>query len=143
MHGKASSAKQRKKISITVYNQNFALVREIREVDLGTGRVSLEFGDVSGNIQPETVHIKPLGNPNDLTVLEQNYRNDLLTPAKLLEEYVGKNLEVYRFNETTGKDERYDAKLLSAEKATRCSRSAARSPTASTAASPSLRCRRT
>ena len=52
-----SSAKQREKVAITVYNQNFGLVREIRKLELGDGKVSLEYRDVSAHIQPETVHI--------------------------------------------------------------------------------------
>src|ERR1044072_3592574 len=43
----ASSAKQREKVHITVYNQNFGLVREIRKLDLGEGKISLEYRDVS------------------------------------------------------------------------------------------------
>ena len=56
-----STAAQRDAVSITVYNQNFGLVREIRTLDLTSGRVALEYGDVASGIQPETVHIRPLG----------------------------------------------------------------------------------
>ena len=107
-----STAAQRKEVSITVYNQNFGLVREVRDLELGTGRVALEFADVASTIQPQTVAIKPLGG-GALNVLEQNYRYDLLTPQTLLEKYVGKGLKLYRYNEKLGKDEVFDAKLLS------------------------------
>ncbi|HEX7452997.1 MAG TPA: hypothetical protein VF294_11960, partial [Polyangiaceae bacterium] len=53
-----STEQDRKQVSITVYNQNFGLVREVRELSqLGAGKVELEFRDVAANIQPETVHI--------------------------------------------------------------------------------------
>lgn len=94
------------------YKGNFGLVREIREVNLAAGRVELEFRDVAEHIQPETVHIKPLGG-GKLTVFEQNYRYDLLTPQKLLEKHVGKKVKVYRYNESTGKEEAFDADVLS------------------------------
>ncbi len=110
---KSSSAADRKEVSITVYNQSFGLVREVRDLDLGNGDVALEFRDVASQIQPETVAIKSLSNPGSLSVLEQNYRYDLLTPAKLLEKYVGKKVRLYRFNEKTGKDEIFGAKILS------------------------------
>ena len=110
---KVSGADQRKAVSITVYNGGFGLVREVRDVNLGSGRVALEFRDVASQIQPETVAIKSLTGANALSVLEQNYRYDLLTPAKLLEKYVGKSVRLYRFNEKTGKDQIYDAKILS------------------------------
>ena len=106
-----SNASSRKDVAITVYNQNFGLVREVRELELGTGRVALEFHDVASTIQPQTVAIKPLG--GGLRVLEQNYRYDLLTPQTLLEKYVGKALKIYRYDEKAGKDQVFDAQLLS------------------------------
>ena len=35
---KQSTAKEREEVAITVYNQNFGLVREIRKLDLGSGK---------------------------------------------------------------------------------------------------------
>ena len=110
---KVSRADGRKEVSITVYNQNFGLVREVREVDVSQGQVALEFRDVAATVQPETVHIKSLTDPKSLTVLEQNYRYDVLTPKKLLEKHVGKQVKVYRFNEKLGKDELFNVKILS------------------------------
>ncbi len=114
----SSSASQREKVAITVYNQNFGLVREIRSVQLGKGRVSLEYQDVSAHIQPETVHIRSLDRADALSVLEQNYRYDLLSPEKLLEKYVGKTIKVYRYNEETGTEEAFNAEVLSVEQGT-------------------------
>ncbi len=113
-----SSAGQRESVAISVYNQNFGLVREVRKVALGEGRVSLEYQDVSAHIQPETVHIKSLSAADALVVLEQNYRYDILSPTKLLQKYVGKKVKIYRFNETTGKDELHEAEVLAAEQGT-------------------------
>jgi hypothetical protein len=113
--GKAqiSSSGQRTEVGITVYNDGFGLVREVRDIPLGTGRIALEFRDVSAQIQPETVAIKPLGGGATLKVFEQNYRYDLLSPAKLLEKYVGKKVRVYRWNEKLGKEDGFDAEVLS------------------------------
>lgn len=109
---KVSGDADRKQVSITVYNQGFGLVREVRELkDLGTGKVALEFADVASTIQPETVAVRSLGGP--LRVLEQNYRFDLLTPETLLAKYVGRNIRAYRYHESTGKEDVVDAKLLS------------------------------
>src|SRR5581483_11576168 len=72
--GKHSGASGRESVGITVYNQSFGLVREVRSVDLADGRVQLEFADVSAHIQPETVALKALDDPSSLHVLEQNYR---------------------------------------------------------------------
>ncbi len=109
-----SSAKERKQVSITVYNQNFGLVRELRELrGLPNGRVSLEFQDVAATIQPETVHIHSLAAGDALRVLEQNYRYDLISPQTLLEKYVGKQLKVYRYHSNDGKEDVVNAQLLS------------------------------
>ena len=59
---RVSEASDRKSVSITVYNSNFGLVREVRQLTgLPSGRVALEFRDVASTIQPETVAIKALG----------------------------------------------------------------------------------
>ncbi|MBK7584972.1 MAG: DUF4139 domain-containing protein [Myxococcales bacterium] len=113
-----STAKEREKVAITVYNQNFGLVREIRTLNLGEGKISLEYRDVSANIQPETVHIKSLDGEDALAVLEQNYRYDLLSPQKLLEKYVDKKIKVYRYNEKLGREEMKEAKVLAVENGT-------------------------
>jgi hypothetical protein len=108
-----STASARKKVSITVYNQNFGIVREVRSLDAGTGRVALEFGDVAAQIQPQTVHIRSLSGGDALSVLEQNYRYDLLTPEVLLDKYVGKKIKVYRWDQRRGAETPFDAEVLS------------------------------
>lgn len=109
-----STEADRKAVSITVYNQNFGVVREVRELPkLGAGQVALEFGDVAATIQPETVAIKSLTAPGAISVLEQNYRYDLLTPQTLLQKFVGKKIRTYRYHEATGKEEGAEAELLS------------------------------
>ena len=58
--GYQSTSADRKSVSITVYNQNFGLVREVRDVPFTRGVASLEYRDVAQHVQPETVHIRPL-----------------------------------------------------------------------------------
>lgn len=106
---------ERERVSVTVYNSSFALVREQRTVGLGTGRVALAYEDVSAHIQPETVHIRSLDADDGIAVLEQNYRYDLLTPEKLLEKHVGRRLSVVRHDERGGSDQIEEAELLSME----------------------------
>ena len=111
----SSDASASEQVSLTVYNKNFGLVREVRKVHLGTGNVELSYADVSAHIQPETVHLKSLSSDDGLTVLEQNYRYDLLSPDTLLKKFVGKTIKVYRYNEHTGADEEKQAQVLSVE----------------------------
>lgn len=107
-----STAEQRETVSITVYNQDFGLVREIRTLDLGSGRTTVEYGDVTGQIEPYTVSVRPVGG-GPLRVLEQNYRYDLLSPEQLVQKYVGRTITIYRWNSVTGRDEPYSAEVLS------------------------------
>ncbi|MES1173837.1 MAG: DUF4139 domain-containing protein [Myxococcales bacterium] len=111
----SSDSSASEQVSVTVYNQNFGLVREVRQVHLGTGRTELSYADVSAHIQPESVHLKSLAGDDGLNVLEQNYRYDLLSPETLLKKYLGKTVKVYRYNEHTGVDEAKQATILSVE----------------------------
>jgi hypothetical protein len=112
---KQSDKAERESVAVTIYNQNFALVKDTRRVELAHGLVELSFKDVSANIQPETVQLHSVTPGVRLRVLEQNYRYDLLTPSKLLEKYVGKKINVYRYNDKTGVDEKKAAEVLSVE----------------------------
>jgi len=91
-----STEADQQSLSLTVYNSNVALVRDVRRVHLPTGSLELHFTGVAAQIQPATVRIVSLSDPKQLTVLEQDYRYDLLSPQKLLHEYVGKQVTLIR-----------------------------------------------
>jgi hypothetical protein len=109
-----SAPEQREELGVTVYSGGFGLIRETRTLALAKGRSEVEFGGVAGTIQPETVQIHAVGSAPAMRVLEQNYQYDLLSPAKLLEKYVGRTVRVHRFSEAKGRDEDLDATVLSA-----------------------------
>jgi len=98
-------------IAVTIYNSDLALIRDQRKVDLKSGENELAFVDVSAAIRPETALLTAQG--GGLTVTEQNFDFDLLTPQKLLEKSVGSMIRVIRTNPTTGADTSEDAKVLS------------------------------
>ena len=83
-------------LSVTVYNNNFALVREVRETVLPKGMVELEFQDVPKTIDATSVTVKSVGQRNQVSVLEQNYRYDLLNRETLLSKFVGRKLKYSR-----------------------------------------------
>jgi len=107
-----STASERQHVALTVYNSNFALVREQRRLRLGSGRVALDYEDVAASVAPSTVHLRALEAPADLVVLEQNYQYDLLTSEKLLEKYVGRRVLLDRYDGVAGKDQRREAEVL-------------------------------
>ncbi len=111
----ASEAGQRKALSLTVYNQNFGLIRERRLVSLGEGLVELEYRDVARELEPNTVSVRSLGKSSDFSVLEQNYRYDLLSPKTLLEKHVGEKIEIYRYDEKLGTEQVKEAEIVAVE----------------------------
>ena len=108
-----STPDDQKEIYITIYNNNLGLVKDIRDISLVKGISELQFIGVAERINPTTVHIKSLIEPDSLSVLEQNYEYDLLNPTKLLDKYVGQKVKLIDKNYYTGKEEIYDAVLLS------------------------------
>lgn len=107
-----SSGDARKEIALTIYNDNLALIRELRDLDLKKGLNHIALRDVSGKIRPETAIMKFNDNAT-IRVLEQNFNFDLLTPNSLSEKHVGKELTVIRSNQGGGISEE-KAFLLSA-----------------------------
>ena len=90
----ATTRKDQTDLSVTVYNSNLALVRDVREIHLQSGVAPLRFEDVAANIMPATVHFRSLTDPAKLGVLEQNYEYDLLDQNSLLKKFVGRDLLV-------------------------------------------------
>ncbi|MCF8056910.1 MAG: DUF4139 domain-containing protein [Desulfocapsa sp.] len=107
-----STLVDQKGVSVTIYNQDLALVKDQRTVSLPEGSQVLAFREVSGKIRPETALLSGKG----LSVLEQNFEFDLLTPQALLDKYVGKAVEVVKTHPTTGEESREKATVLSTQK---------------------------
>jgi hypothetical protein len=101
---------QGREVSVTIYNSDLALVEDARPLDLKAGRQKLEFKDVSAAIRPETVSLSAAG----VTILEQNFDYDLLTPDKLMEKAVGQQVKIVRTNPGDGKETTEVATVLAA-----------------------------
>ncbi len=71
----------------------FGVVKEVRSLSLKPGMNDLRFTDVAAFIDPTTVSFEDLGD-SKTTVLEQNFEFDLLSPDKLLEKYVDREIVV-------------------------------------------------
>jgi len=87
-------------IAVTIYNDNLALVKDKRRVELTGGRQRLSFVDVSAQIRPETALLTGGG----VSVVEQNFDFDLLTPQVLLEKAVGSEVRIVRYHPQTGEE---------------------------------------
>ncbi|MBV8643120.1 MAG: DUF4139 domain-containing protein [Candidatus Eremiobacteraeota bacterium] len=108
---RVSTLADQRAVGITIYNENLALVRDRRHVVLPRGESQLALRDVSARMQPETALLQSLGSGR-LSVLEQNFDYDLLSPQKLLEKYVGRDVNVTRTNPQTGERHTERARVL-------------------------------
>ncbi len=97
-------------VAVTIYNNNLALVQDIRSTALPQGRTTVEFPDVSAQIRAETVTIGGA----DFGIVEQNFDYDLLSPSALMQKAVGQVVTIVRINPATGAETREQAKVLAA-----------------------------
>ena len=95
-------------LSVTIYADDLALVQDRRDIEVKGGRQRIEFQDVSAQIRPETVSLTAA----DISIVEQNFDFDLLTPAKLMEKAVGQEVTIVRVNPATGAETREQAEVL-------------------------------
>lgn len=85
-------------VAITVYNQNLALVKEGRTLDFQKGVNQMKLTDVAAYIDPTSVHFKLKAGGNDVRLLEQNYQYDLVSSDKILQKYLGNDIDVIMKN---------------------------------------------
>lgn len=97
---------------ITVYNQGFGLVKEQRDLTLKAGTHEVTVEDVAQRIEANSVSIRSISDPGSFSVLEQNYRYDLIGPESILAKSVGKKVILNRVL-PSGSKERVVGTLLS------------------------------
>jgi hypothetical protein len=111
---KPSTLADQQSVAVTIYNENLALIKDTRRVTLEAGPNRLALREVSGRMRPETASLRSLSHPGALTLVEQNFDFDLLTPQKLLEKYVGRTVRIVKTHPTTGAESLESATVLAA-----------------------------
>ncbi len=109
---RVTTLKDQQEVAVTIYNENLALVKDTRKLRLERGDMALAWRDVSARIRAETALLRNLTQPKNLTLIEQNFDFDLLTPQTLLEKYVGNEITVIKTNPATGVETREEATVL-------------------------------
>ena len=102
-------------VEVTVYNQNLGLVKDVRAFALKKGVNEVKLDDVAAQIDPTSVHFKSLSAPDGVSVLEQNFEYDLVNPQQLLQKYLGKEIELERYDALSDKKEVLKGTLLSTQ----------------------------
>ncbi|MBM4103382.1 MAG: DUF4139 domain-containing protein [Planctomycetes bacterium] len=81
-------------VALTVYNDNFAVVKERRQMDFAEGQNIVRFTDVASQIDPTSVLFECLEFPGQVKLLEQNYEYDLVNTQSLLKKYIDKPVKI-------------------------------------------------
>ncbi|TSA15606.1 DUF4139 domain-containing protein [bacterium] len=107
-----TTAGDRTSVDLTIYNQNLSLIREERPIRLIKGMNRVILPDIPATIDGTSLHFLSLTDPAGVRVLEQNYQYDLVHQAKLLERYIGKEVEFIRVNPQTKQEYTVRGKLI-------------------------------
>lgn len=113
---KTSTMSDQKNVAVTIYNEDLALVKDLRRIKLDQDFNRLAWRDVSARIRSETAILRSLNYPSRFRLIEQNFDFDLLTPSKLLEKYIGQEIIVARINPASGIETREAATVLATNK---------------------------
>jgi hypothetical protein len=79
--------------SVTVYNQNFAVVRQPLALDLKQGVGEFSITDITMQLEPDSVILRDPAGKRTLQILEQNYRADPISQGLLLSLHEGKEID--------------------------------------------------
>ncbi|WP_070121288.1 DUF4139 domain-containing protein [Bacillus marinisedimentorum] len=93
-----STMKDRSRLAITIYNDNFGVVKETRNVNVTNEITEVLYLDVAEKIETDSILV------DGLKLLEMNYDYDLVSKEKLLEKYLDQHVYVME-KETKAKKE--------------------------------------
>ena len=79
--------------ALTIYNQNFAVVRDAVPLDLKSGVNEVRFSGATAHLEPDSVILRDPSGKRALQILEQNYRNDPVSQELLLSLNEGKTID--------------------------------------------------
>lgn len=79
--------------ALTIYNQDFAVVRQVVPLTLVAGVNSIDVTGMTAQVEPDSVLLRDPKGAHPLQILEQNYRNDPVTQERLLDLYKGQTID--------------------------------------------------
>ena len=79
--------------ALTIYNQNFAVVRDTVPMDLKAGTNDVRFTDTTTHLEPDSVILRDPDGKVKFQMLEQNYRADPVSQPLLLSLFEGKTID--------------------------------------------------
>ncbi len=79
--------------SLTIYNQNFALVRDHVPLDLKAGENVVPYTGVTAQVEPDSVVLRDPAGKTALRIYDQSYRADTLSMGYMLDLNEGKTID--------------------------------------------------
>lgn len=79
--------------ALTIYNQNFAVVRDTVPLELKAGVTSIPFSGVTAHLEPDSVILRDSTGKSAINILEQTYRNDPVSEGLMLSLNEGQTIE--------------------------------------------------
>lgn len=84
----AVTAQTPQDVAVTIYNDNFGVVKEQREMNFEKGLNRMQYSGVAERIDPTSVNFLCVSAPDAVSILEQNYEYDLVNTDSLLKRYI-------------------------------------------------------
>lgn len=81
-------------VAVTVYNNNLGVISETRSLDIKKGTNRIAFTDVPALIDAASVRVELPNGKSRLTILEQNYAYDLVSPEQMYQKYIDEQIEI-------------------------------------------------
>jgi hypothetical protein len=100
--------------ALTIYNQNFAVVRDTVPLDLKSGANAVVYPGATAQVEPDSVILRDPSGKYSLQILEQNYRNDPVSQELLLSLNEGKTIDFQnlRLKDSTQTPELIPGKII-------------------------------
>ena len=97
--------------ALTIYNQNFAVVRDTVPLDLKAGVTDVSFANTTAHLEPDSVILRDPAGKTNFRILEQNYRNDPVSQELLLSIFEGKTID-FLIRQTNKPDQTVQGKII-------------------------------
>ncbi len=107
-----STKGEREELALTVYQQNLGLVSEVRPLRLQPGLNQVNIQDVPKAIDPSSAQLQFMTQPEQIKILEHNFKYDVVNAKTLLQKYIGQSIELHEKIEGQIKEKITPATLL-------------------------------
>ena len=92
--------------ALTIYNQDFAVVRDTIHLDLKEGVNTINYTGATAQLEPDSVVLRDPSGKRALQILEQNFRADPVREGLLLSYFEGKTIDFQREDAASGATKR-------------------------------------